>query len=101
MPQHPACRGDDQRTDEREHGHHDRGRPGQGQRDRATEHPDPATDGDRQTGDLVADPERLVVPQRGRRAHTGEPVAGQSFEKPEHANSGDDEPDYERHERDK
>jgi hypothetical protein len=98
---HPTGRGDDQRTDKREHGHHDRGHTGHGQRDRATENPDPATDGDRQSGDLVAEPERLVVPECGRRANPTEPVARQPLEKPEHPDCGDDQTDYQRHERDK
>lgn len=100
MTEHTPGRGDHQRAEQGEHGDHDRGGASRQQGDAATDDPDTATHGDRQPGDLVADPERLVIAQRGRRADPAEPVPRQPLEKTQQTDRGDDEPDDEWYERD-
>ena len=100
MPEHSTGSGDDHRADQRDHSHHNRGGTGHGQRDPATHYADTAADRDGKPGDLVANPEGLVIPKRGRCSHPAEPVARQSFEEPEYPDNGDDQSNHQRHERD-
>jgi hypothetical protein len=81
-----------------DHRGHDRGGTRQDQCHPTTEDANPAADGDGQTGDLVADPERFVVPQRGRGTDAAEPVSWQPLEKAEEAEDGQRESDHQRHE---